>query len=69
MTDERIIDHVLREVRKAVVGKDDVILTMFTAMLAGDKFWHSGVAVHPGDEGMHAIADRLYKAVLEVENA
>lgn len=39
------------------------------AMLAGDKFWHSGVAVHPGDEGMHAIADRLYKAVLEVENA
>lgn len=35
MTDERIIDHVLREVRKAVVGKDDVILTMFTAMLAG----------------------------------
>ena len=39
------------------------------AMQAGNQYWHSGVAIHPGDAGMRAIADRLCQAVLEVENA
>ena len=38
-------------------------------MRAGSKFWHKGVAVHPGDAGMYAIAKRIYQAVMEVKNA
>lgn len=40
-----------------------------SAMQAGKKFWHAGVSVHPGDAGMRIIAERIYQAVLEVENA
>ena len=35
-------------------------------MRAEGEFWHTGVALHPGDIGMHAIADRIYEAVLNL---
>lgn len=28
-----------------------------------DKFWHDGVALHPGDGGMKIIAERLFDAI------
>lgn len=38
-------------------------------MSAKGLFWHGGVAMHPGDNGMIAIADRLVSAVYERQMA
>lgn len=40
------------------LNKDDV-------NLAKGKFWHEGVACHPGDVGMKVIAERIIQAVKE----
>ncbi len=56
-----IIEQIAAEHNSPFVSLGD--LGQRNDMMAIGKFWHSGVAVHPGDLGMEQIANRIWNAI------
>ena len=59
------MDKCIREYAKKnrAILVDLNVLGQQDEMMALDKFEHKGVAMHPGDQGMEAIANAIFEKI------
>lgn len=59
-----VVDDAIRQVAKERGEQCVEIGCESDEQMALGQFWHKGVAMHPNDNGMQMIADRVFKAII-----